>query len=382
MTSRTYTWSDQPTEVRSTNPRAKPEEQVSGEVGEVVGPDAPARSGQTPARIVCEGTEVRTATGHDSPNRRLLAAELVVGSKRQVVADPTDETGVARQGAQNGVEVDVAVRDVEGEDPSRSELVAVELQCFARQQMGGNGVSAEGVEDHDPELVRGRFVKPQSRVADDDLERSGTGVLEEREIPWITGDPHDGRINLIKRPALVGLGVASKGAGAETGDRHARRSAMRAKHVEHLSNRPGAMEIRLRFPPQRGVEALLAVKRPAVEEAMAAALRVFRDLEDTEEVADLEQHPSVQSGRQTARGEDGADRECEPGAIEPMCPAGEDDEARGQHRGERPGGCGRPTGHIKSDQREDEHGQDPGGRTRGQRRRFRSRSRLRITSRL
>ena len=54
-----------------------------------------------------------------------------------------------------GLEIDVLIGDVEGEDSAGSEVALVERDGLRGEQMQRNGVAGECVDDEDVELLRG-----------------------------------------------------------------------------------------------------------------------------------------------------------------------------------------------------------------------------------
>ena len=92
--------------------------------------------------------------------------------------------------------------------PPSFELGAIKPQSLSGQQVGGDGIRAEGVQDDEPIRVIGRVAEPQSRIAQDHGDRGRSTVLEKCEETRVPSDLRDDRIDLVKGQALPGLGIA------------------------------------------------------------------------------------------------------------------------------------------------------------------------------
>jgi hypothetical protein len=64
-----------------------------------------------------------------------------------VLLNEGNELAVPGQVVQHRLQVDVIVRDVESQHPVVGELFQVEVECLPGEQVGGNGIAAEGVHD-------------------------------------------------------------------------------------------------------------------------------------------------------------------------------------------------------------------------------------------
>ena len=78
---------------------------------------------------------------------------------------------LARQRLDHGREVEVAVRQVQGEHSARREVPVVEREGLARQEVHRDRAAREGVQDEHVEALVGLALEREARVAGDDLDR-------------------------------------------------------------------------------------------------------------------------------------------------------------------------------------------------------------------
>jgi len=112
-------------------------------------------------------------------------------------------------------EIDVAVGDVEGEDSARREMAAVELEGFAGEQVDGDGVAREGVDDEHVEVLRRFMGQGVAGVSDDDIDL-GAGVADIGED--VAGNGDHGGIDVVEGDVVAGAAVSGDGSGAEADD--------------------------------------------------------------------------------------------------------------------------------------------------------------------
>ena len=86
----------------------------------------------------------RTRTTHSEPSLpcRCSSSLTCVSS-----ASPAGHSSVRREVGQHGGQIQMMVGDMEQQNPLRVQLPQIEGQCFAGEQMHGNGIGAKGV-DH------------------------------------------------------------------------------------------------------------------------------------------------------------------------------------------------------------------------------------------
>ena len=81
------------------------------------------------------------------------------------------ETKVFGHPPEYGLDVEVAVRDVRGDDPTVVELQLIRPQRFPSQEVTRNGVGTEGIKnDHVVSILR--LLEHDATVADHEVDRS------------------------------------------------------------------------------------------------------------------------------------------------------------------------------------------------------------------
>src|SRR5258706_15784203 len=111
----------------------------------------------------------------------------------------------------------MAVGDVERKQPRVSELVEIEAQGFAGQEVARDGVRAERVEN-DQAVVSIRSGGEGAPGISKNHPDRGRAGLEKREVSRVAGDPQDGGVDLIERELLPRPPVTRQGAGPEPDD--------------------------------------------------------------------------------------------------------------------------------------------------------------------
>src|SRR5207249_1222557 len=138
-------------------------------------------------------TKNASATDLDEVQRR--ESEMLRACRK---SPERDEPGIARQVGEHGLQVEVLVRDVEGEHPRRGEAVEVQPERFSRQEVHRDRVGAVGIEDDQIVASRGPR-QGQPRIAEDDA-RLRQAVAQVGEVLRIAGDSLDERIDLVQVP--------------------------------------------------------------------------------------------------------------------------------------------------------------------------------------
>src|SRR5258708_4930342 len=75
-----------------------------------------------------------------------------------------------RRASNDGLEVEVSIGDVEGNEASRRQLSPIERERRARQEMGGDGIGAESVENQDAESSGGGLGQSPPCIANDEVD--------------------------------------------------------------------------------------------------------------------------------------------------------------------------------------------------------------------
>ena len=99
--------------------------------------------------------------------------------------------------------------------PPGGQVLGVDLEGLAGEQMGGNGVAAEGVQHQDVELpLRRLALQREPAVAHANLDRrpAPAGVAQIGEILAVVGQLFDRRIDLVEAIAVALAGVSGDGA--------------------------------------------------------------------------------------------------------------------------------------------------------------------------
>src|SRR6185369_9180646 len=112
---------------------------------------------------------------HHHPLRRILAFE---STRFQVVKGDAYKTSAFREICENRFQVQTAVRDVEREHPALGQLRQVKIERLFSNQMYGDGVGAERVDNNHSVMARLSVLQIQSRVAFNHVQRSTDAVLQ------------------------------------------------------------------------------------------------------------------------------------------------------------------------------------------------------------
>ena len=84
---------------------------------------------------------------------------------------------------------------------TRREFVLIKCEGFAGDEMDGNRVGAEGVEDNHGVGGVGCGCERQAGITEDDAQIGG-GIAEKREGAFVACELFDDRINLVVGPRL------------------------------------------------------------------------------------------------------------------------------------------------------------------------------------
>src|SRR5439155_2617802 len=212
------------------------------------------------------------------------------------------------------------------------DLLEIQMQRLARDEVDWNGVAAERVEHEQTELAGRLSSQRNPRIAEHDTNVRAR-VRQIREVARITRQALECRIYFEERPPLRRLGVRRERPDAETDDPDVQLRSRAGEGLEHLPDRARAGEIGHRLGAAAGLETLHAVHRGAMKEEPRVKGGVLYHAKRAEETAppidDLERAGGVELQRHEHRPH--AQRE-PPGAARRAANDEERHEHDGQHR--------------------------------------------------
>ena len=221
------------------------------------------------------------------------------------------QLGIGGQVPQHRFQVQVAVRDVYGQDPVLGQAVEVQGQRLAGEQVYGNGVGAEGVDQQQVEALGSVLGQREPGIAQHDLDLRPAvfpAVAEVSEQLRVLGDAHHRRIDFVEGDPLARPPVGGDGAGPQPDHADLAGRAERVQGVEDLAHRPRAVVIGPRLAALLEVEALYAVAGRAVQELVVLvdqdAVLVARPVLDPQHA---EEAPLGNQGAELLAGIDEAD---------------------------------------------------------------------------
>jgi hypothetical protein len=325
----------------------------SAEARVVVGPQfqAGTRPWLDPARVARDAAQVRKRARHDGHACGEAARDELLGGDVEVVVQPAHQPLVLRQRGDDGAQVEVAVRQVEGHDAAGRQARDVEVQRLAGQEVHGDRVRAVGVEHEHVERLRGVRSEREPAVAEHraQLDRR---VVDVGEPLWVAREPVDDRIDLVRGPLVPRARVRDERTRAEPDEADLEWPLRGGALGEDLPERSLAMVVGQRLVALRRVDPLQPVERAAVEQQVLAALRLDHAM-DPEEAALLVQELPAADRERLRR--DQQRRDAEP---EPHGPARER-----QHEERRPGEA-QEDHHARAAEPELRHQRDGGERQR------------------
>src|SRR4030095_16019512 len=172
---------------------------------------------------------------------------------------------------QDRFEVKVVIGDVNSDDAARRHMAFVEFKGFASEQVNGDGIAVESIQNEQVEVLRRFALEGEARVSGADLDL-GWRLLKVSEF----GDRKRGDlvIDFIEAEAVAEFAIGSHGAGAETDNAYVVRKC--SKRGEAESNTAPLNIVGGGPAGWRGVHKLQAVSNPAVLEELIVAERVVR----------------------------------------------------------------------------------------------------------
>ena len=170
---------------------------------------------------------------------------------------------------EHGLEIQEAVRDVEGDHALRFEVSQVFGEGFNGDEVHGNRVPGEGVHHEHVEALRSLALEGQARVAEDSLDLP-VRVLEVRE----PGVRHldDRGIDVVEAVGIVGIGIDGQRSGSQPD--HADLDGLAAERQYRAADARGGLVIGGRRAPVLLREVLLAVQDRAVDERAVPGVHV------------------------------------------------------------------------------------------------------------
>ena len=144
-------------------------------------------------------------------------------------------------------------------------------------------VTAEGVEDDQVETVVGRLGERQPAVAEHDA-RVGRAVAQEREQIGVLGDANNHRVDLVVRPRLLWLRIATKRTRTQPDDGNVPAAVHLMHRLEEVTDRAARRVVGGRDVSQLRVGELDSVDDATVDQLVPLAGRVGDDFVHAEEV--------------------------------------------------------------------------------------------------
>src|SRR5579883_2087714 len=121
------------------------------QIAVIVRPHSPIRASArfVPLALLNQLRQCFAPLGHDDPARGRLAKLFFTGIDSQIILQEADERrfGVGGQVCQLALQIEIAAGDVEGQDAILTQMISIDLQGFTGQQMSGNGIGVEGIDD-------------------------------------------------------------------------------------------------------------------------------------------------------------------------------------------------------------------------------------------
>ena len=190
------------------------------EVAAFVGPRADAGGGRLgDGAILGEArlAECRGVVREENPVRRIGVFGVGgLDGVAPVVEVQGTQLAFFRRPHDDGFEVEVAVGDVDGDDPTWAQVLTVRGESLEREQVHGDGVAAEGVEDDHVVVLRWQFLERQAGVAHAKLDFCWalTQVME-----GALGQTDDVIVNLVEVKLVPLAPPSGERAGAEADGR-------------------------------------------------------------------------------------------------------------------------------------------------------------------
>ncbi len=240
------------------------------DVGEIVGPKAPPIGAKRlPDHPPGERCKVFLPSRHDDPFRGEPSdppACIAIG------AHPPHQARIVRQSAENRLQFEEAVGDVDRQQAVIGQSVQIDLHRLAGDQMDRHRIGAEHVEHQQVEFSRWPMHQREPCIAQDDFHlREGIGQVG--EVLRVSGNALDGRIDLVERDSLAGLAVGGDCPRPQPERTDVVQRSPGLQRLEDLPQRSLAMVVGPRVVPLVPAEALAAVARRTVHESVGVPHR-------------------------------------------------------------------------------------------------------------
>ncbi|MSP88649.1 MAG: GTP cyclohydrolase I [Alphaproteobacteria bacterium] len=227
-------------------------------------------------------------TSHDHPVRRQFKIARAQGGRIAILRKQGGKPQRFGGLGDDRAEIDMAVADVDKDQPTRRELVEIQRQRLAGEKMDRDRVGAERIQDDQIEMPRGLGFQSQSRIADRHP-RAERAVIEIGEPGARASHALDRRIDLEKGPILAPMTVTRRCRDPKPDQGDTARALATADPGEHLPQRSRRMVVHHRLKTPGRIDALGAVHSAAMEEdvkfgAIALVADPFLDPDDAEEV--------------------------------------------------------------------------------------------------
>lgn len=163
-----------------------------------------------PARVRAESGQGVRVPGQQRPLRGHFPQCLFGFTKVRVITVQAIQAEFVGQGGDDGAQVKVQILYMKGEDSTRGQLLLVEFNCLAGEQMHRDGIRAIGIEYDQAVVVFRSTGQHQAGVSHNGMD-IGTGIRQIGEKTRVLGyRPYCG-INFIKSPCFLWQAVGCEG---------------------------------------------------------------------------------------------------------------------------------------------------------------------------
>src|SRR6266568_2798157 len=230
------------------------------DVVEIVGPQAPTCVRLDRFRHLVDSLDFERvfAVGEQDP---------VAAAPHRFLAVVSDEHSVEslRVGEllDDGGEIEIAVGDVEGDDPARLNVPAIDRQCLGGDEVNGYRVAGEGIDRQHIEVLGRLALQIQPRIAERDLD-GRVALADEAEVTL--GDADHRGVDVVEAVDVTLGAVGRDRSGAEPDDADLQRPKRRVHRLQYAPDAGSLRVVARRTPLERGSWILRAVQDGAVDE--------------------------------------------------------------------------------------------------------------------
>ena len=259
----------------------------SEDIDEVVGPEANLllRRKILPEGIDGEFLEIGGVSGQHHPCGGVsVEVEKLVVLIDAVMAKTTDQAEMMGRSGQWGLEVEVAIGDVDGKKTTGSKLPKIEFQCLEGQEMDRDGRGGIGIQDDQiiAVIFGGRELK--AAITEDDPAML-TAVTKISKKVWIGGDFDHRRVDFKKVHLKPISGVGRHTSRAQSDDGHRARLGAMMKKLKEIPKRAGGIVVGERKVAKGDQAGLNPMIGGAVIEEMEVPGTIGLNLMDRKEAA-------------------------------------------------------------------------------------------------